>query len=108
MGLNIVHGVAGPVVGTDAANKDYVDGAVGDAIAQGKQGTAIAIAMGGLTLPTGKQFALGGNVSTYGGKQAYGFNAAMRVDNNISLQGAVGGGFGGSDVGGRVGFVAAF
>lgn len=108
MGNNIVHGVAGPVVGTDAANKDYVDGAVGDAIAQGKQGTAIAIAMGGLTLPTGKNFALGGNLSTFGGTQAYGFNAAARVSEIVSLQGAVGGGFGGGDVGGRVGFVAAF
>jgi len=109
MGGNVVSGVAAPIAGTDAANKNYVDGQVSDALNQSKEGIAVAIAMAGITLPTGKNFAIGGNVGFYDSKQAVGFEAAARVSNEVSLTGAVGAGLnGGGDVGGRVGFVAAF
>jgi trimeric autotransporter adhesin len=108
LGNNIVHGVAGPVVGTDAANKDYVDGAVDGAIDKAKQGTAVAIALGSITLQTGKNFAVGGNIGFFDGKEAFAFDAAVRLNKDITFDGAIGAGFGGGDVGGRVGFVAAF
>jgi hypothetical protein len=103
---------------TDAANKDYVDGLnalTNDRINQAfrqidenTEGIAVAIAMGGLTLPQGKDFALGANVGFYDDKQAAAAQAAIRLNEVVSFNAGVGVGFDNNKVGGRVGFMAAW
>lgn len=122
VGANRVQNVAGPIAGTDAANKDYVDGKLASSeqvlngrineafkrIDQNTQGIAIAIAMGGLTLPNNKNFAIGANIGFYDGKQAAAASGAFRLDDTLTLTGGIGVGFDGGPVGGRVGIMAAF
>jgi hypothetical protein len=122
MGGNRVQNVATPVAATDAANKGYVDaqlqssesalnGRINEAfkrIDQNTQGIAIAIAMGGLTIPTNKTFAIGANIGFYDGKQAAAASAAIRLDDTLTLTGGLGLGFDGGPVGGRLGIMAAF
>ena len=71
-------------------------------------GIAIAIAMGGMVLPAGKTFAIGGNMGFYDDKQAFAAQAALRLDDVLTLSGGVGMGMDHKNVGGRVGFVAAW
>jgi hypothetical protein len=126
MGGNVVHNVATPVAATDAANKAYVDSLAGDSqagigavqarlndafkrIDENSQGIAIAMAMGGVNLPSGKNFAVGADLGFYQDKQAAAAQFAARVNDAITLNGAVGTGLnGGGQVGGRVGISAAF
>jgi hypothetical protein len=118
MGGNRVQNVATPIVATDAANKGYVDGLnamtndrVNQAFRQideNTEGIAVAIAMGGLTLPQGKDFALGANVGFYDDKQAAAAQAAIRLNEVVSFNAGVGVGFDNNKVGGRVGFMAAW
>jgi hypothetical protein len=118
MGGNRVQNVATPIVATDAANKGYVDGMnaiTNDRINQAfrqidenTEGIAVAIAMGGLTLPQGKDFALGANVGFYDDKQAAAAQAAIRLNEVVSFNAGVGVGFDNNKVGGRVGFMAAW
>src|SRR5262249_21895492 len=123
MGGNRVQDVATPVLGTDAANKNYVDALamqttsalnslndrVNDAfrkIDQNTQGIAIAMAMGGLTMPANKTFAVGVAGGFYDGKQAVATQSALRLNDTLTLNGSVG--VSGSQVGGRVGITAAW
>ena len=112
MGNNRIQDVAAPIAATDAANKAYVDAGlkkVFDKIDENTQGIAIAIAMGGLTLQTGKNFAIAANVGFYDDKTAIAAQTAVRLDNNFTLNGAVGFGTDGSGpVGGRIGITAAW
>jgi len=114
MGGSIVQNVATPISATDAANKGYVDSKISNLtgslnqalknIDQNTQGIAIAMAMSGMSLSTGKRVAIGGNVGFYNGKQAAAFQAAFRVHENVILNGAIGVGFDSSSyVGGRIG-----
>ena len=64
--------------------------------------------MGGMVLPAGKSFAIGGNMGFYDDKQAFAAQAALRVDDVLTLSGGVGLGMDYKNVGGRVGFVAAW
>jgi len=125
MGGNRVQNVALPIAGTDAANKDYVDAGLGAAyigisdafnklndafkkIDENSEGIAVAIALGGIALPQGKNFALAGNVGVYDDKQAAAAQAAIRVNETLTLNAGVGVGFDNGQVGGRVGFMAAW
>jgi hypothetical protein len=122
MGGNVVHDVATPVAATDAANKAYVDSLAGETqtelgtvqaglndafkkIDENTQGIAIAMAMGGLSLPSGKNFAVGADLGFYQDKQAAAAQFAARVNDAISLGTGLNGG---GQVGGRVGISAAF
>jgi hypothetical protein len=129
MGGNRIQNVAGPIAATDAANKAYVDTFLGasnaalgariddanarinkafEEIDQNTEGIAIAIAMSGLSVPTGKNFALGANLGFYDDKQAVAAQTAVRLNDILQLNAGVGVGFDNAKVGGRVGFMAAW
>jgi len=111
-GNNVLHDVGTPIVGTDAANKAYVDASVNSAfkkIDENTQGIAIAIALGGIALPQGKNFAVAANVGFYDDKEAVAAQGAVRLDSVFSLNGGIGLGVDdASKVGGRVGIMAAW
>jgi len=103
----LISGVADPIAGTDAANKQYVDTGLAKAfkeIDRNTQGIAIAMAMGGLSLPDTKTFALGANLGFFDNKQALAVQGALRLTPFVSVSGGVGVGLDGDGtVGGRVG-----
>ncbi len=112
MGGNVVHNVGAPIVGTDAANKQYVDDGLAKAfkeIDRNTQGIAIAMAMAGLALPDGKNFALGANMGFFDDKQAVAIQAAIRLSPNVTITGGFGTGVQDlNTTGGRVGIQAAW
>lgn len=67
-------------------------------IDQTAQGVAIAVAMSGAPtlLPT-EQFAITGNWGQFDGRHAVGFNAAMRLNGNVSFNAGLGTGLSDSD-----------
>ncbi len=71
-------------------------------------GSAIAIALGGASLPAGKNFAISGNFGTYRGQSAFAAIAQARVNDNVIVNAGVGGGFEEGGVGGRVGLTLAW
>jgi hypothetical protein len=77
-------------------------------IDRNSEGIAVAIAMGGLALPSGKDFAVGANLGFYDDKQAVAAQTAIRLDDNVQLNAGVGVGFDHNKVGGRVGIMAAW
>jgi len=70
---------------------------------QSFEGTAMAIAMGGSSLPGDKRFAISTNFGTFRGESAVGLLAQARVSDNIVLNGGISSGFAQGGVGGRVG-----
>jgi hypothetical protein len=104
--------LAEPIAASDAATKNYVDVGLAKAfkeIDRNTQGIAIAMAMAGLTLPDGKNFALGANMGFFEDKQAIAIQAAIRISPNLTVTGGFGTGV--QDVGttgGRVGIQAAW
>lgn len=68
------------------------------------EGSAMSMAMPGAIIEPGKNFAIGGNIATFGGESAVGFTAAARVKDGLSLTGGIGFGLGEHTVGGRAGF----
>jgi trimeric autotransporter adhesin len=67
------------------------------------EGSAVAIAMGGVALPDNKKFAISANWGNFSGEDAFGGMAQFRVSNNFVANAAVGAGFARGGVGGRVG-----
>jgi hypothetical protein len=129
MGGNRVQSVATPVDATDAANKEYVDAIVGGntgyleaainaqsaridqafaEIDKNTEGIAIAMAMGGISLPQGKAFAIGANFGFFQDKQAAAAQTLIRLNETLTFNGGVGMGLGGNQVGGRAGLMAAW
>jgi hypothetical protein len=128
MGGNRVLNVATPVAATDAANKAYVDAMSGDVadlsgainaqalrineafreIDKTTEGVAVAIALGGLVLPQGKDFAVGANFGYFDSKQAFAAQTALRLNDVLLVNGGVGLGMNTSQMGGRVGLMAAW
>ena len=101
---NAVLGLQSSVAGLQAdMNKAFRD------IDRNAQGIAVVAALSGLTLPTGKDFAVGVDLGFYDDKQAIAAKAAMRLSDNITLTGAVGIGLNDSGrAAGRIGVVAAW
>jgi trimeric autotransporter adhesin len=77
-------------------------------VRRGFEGTAIAIAMGGTTLPWDKNFAISGNWGTFAGENAAGFSALVRPNPNWVFNAGVGAGFAHGGVGGRAGLTFAW
>ena len=118
MGGNRVQDVATPIAGTDAVNKDYVDSGLAAAnmrinnafkkIDENTEGVAVAIAMGGIAIPQGKDFAVSANMGFYDSRQAFAAQSAIRLDETFTLNGGVGIGLNNNKVGGRIGVTAAW
>lgn len=123
MNGNRITGLASPITRSDAATKGYVDDRfaafnadidslntrlanVEAEIDTALQGVAIAIAMGGLSIPTGKDAAFGANVAMYNGRHAFAAQYALKVNDAMTFSSALG--FGGGNVGGRMGLMAAW
>lgn len=115
-GGNRVQNVGTPIAATDAANKGYVDAALGSSTARidqafrdndnNTEGVAIVIALGGIALPHDKTFAIAGNIGFYDDKQALAAQAAIRLDSITTFNAGIGVGLDNSRVGGRVGLMA--
>jgi YadA-like membrane anchor domain len=111
MGGNRVQDVASPIVGTDAANKNYVDAGLAEAfkrIDKTNEGVAVAIALGGIALPQGKSFAIAANMGFWDNKQAFAAQTAIRLNETWTFNGGIGVSTNGGNVGGRVGIMAAW
>ena len=72
-------------------------------VRKGYEGTAVAIALGGASLPDNKRYAISGNFGTFRSETAFGGVFQFRVSDNIVLNAGVGGGFRYGGVGGRGG-----
>jgi hypothetical protein len=72
-------------------------------MAKAFEGSAIAMAMGGVSLPSDKRFAISFNWGTFQGQNGGAFAGQYRVTNNFVVNGAVGFGFAQGGVGGRAG-----
>ena len=68
------------------------------------EGTAVAIAMGGVTaLPVGSRYSVSANIGTFRGATAFGGGAQFRITPHLVASGALGLGFTEGGVGGRGG-----
>ncbi len=79
MGDNVVHDVATPIVGTDAANKAYVDKQTNRAF----EGTAVALAISQPMFQPGQSFAVRAGWGDYESQNAFGVSAAGIVAHDI-------------------------
>jgi hypothetical protein len=68
------------------------------------EGAAMSMAMPSPFIDPGKNFAIGGNIASFGGQSAIGFTAAARIHDGLSFNGGIGFGLGEHTVGGRAGF----
>src|SRR5262249_55953485 len=86
LGGNVVHGVATPVVGTDAANKAYVDAGLSAAnqrIDKANQGIAIAMSVQNPVLTGGDRFGVAVNWGDFAGNNAVGAAAVGILHPNL-------------------------
>jgi trimeric autotransporter adhesin len=110
-GGNAIHDVAAPVLGTDAANKAYVDNglrSVNQRVDQANQGVAIAMAVQNPALTGNDKFGISVNWSEFAGNNAFGAAAVGIIGKNLfgggeklGLTGGIGGS--GNQVAGRAG-----
>lgn len=75
---------------------------------QAFEGTAIAIAMGGTSLPSDKRFAVSTNYGNFRGQNALSLGAQMRLSDYAVANVAVAGGFQQGGIGSRVGVTFAW
>jgi len=75
---------------------------------QGFEGTAIAIALGGASLPSDKRFAISTNWGNFRGQNAVGVAAQMRLTNYAVANVGIGGGFAQGGIGSRAGVTFAW
>ncbi len=111
MGGNVVHDVGTPIVGTDAANKAYVNSgmrSLGNRIDKVSEGVAIAMAVQNPTLTGGDRFGITFNWGAFDSNNAFGMAAIGIIGQNMFGAGekmGLTGGFGFTDrqVAGRAG-----
>jgi hypothetical protein len=109
LGNNVVHGIADPLVGTDAANKQYVDRGLNKAY----QGTAIALALSQPIFAPGQNWAIRAGWGGYEGENAGGVSVAGIVGRDwfgggstVAIDGGIG--FSDSVVAGKAGVTVGF
>ncbi|HEY1246169.1 MAG TPA: hypothetical protein VGF29_15190 [Hyphomicrobiaceae bacterium] len=111
MGGNRVQNVGAPVLGTDAANKAYVDAGLGSAnhrIDKAFEGTAIALSLATPIFQPGQKFVIQGGWGGFEGTNAFGFSAAGLLardvfgpGSTVTVSGGVGAGTEDGTVAGR-------
>ena len=79
-----------------------------DQMKQGFEGTAIAIALGGASLPSDKRFAISTNWGNFRGQNAVGVAAQMRLTDYAVANVGIGGGFAQGGIGSRAGVTFAW
>jgi trimeric autotransporter adhesin len=111
MGGNQVHDVAAPTLGTDAANKAYVDKGVNKAY----EGTALALAISQPVFLPGQSFALRAGWGGFESENAFGVSAAGVIardtfghGSTVALDGGVGVGTHYNSVAGKAGVTIGF
>jgi trimeric autotransporter adhesin len=72
------------------------------------EGTAVALAMAGATLPAGRNFAVSGNWGTFRGEHGFAATAVARITDNVYAHGGLGFGADRGGVGGRAGLTFAW
>ncbi len=110
-GGNAIHDVATPILGTDAANKAYVDKGVNKAY----EGTAIALAISQPVFLPGQSFAIRAGWGNYESQNAFGVSAAGVIardvfgyGSTVALDGGVGVGGNYNGVAGKAGLTIGF
>ncbi len=99
-GNSVLHDVAAPVVGTDAANKAYVDAGLNAAnrrIDRTQEGVALAVSLAQPIFMPGQTFAFRAGWGNFEGENAVGFSGAGMIGRDIFGPGtvlALDGGFG--------------
>jgi hypothetical protein len=108
---NRIEGVATPILGTDAANKAYVDRGVNRAF----EGTAVALAISQPVFLPGQTFAIRAGWGDYQGQNAAGVAAAGVIAHDVfgygstvTLDAGIGVGTTYNDVGGKAGVTFGF
>lgn len=82
---------------------------LGEGLAVNKDGVALAIALGGgVPLMPEQRFTIGVNYGNFDGAGAIGVSGGARLNNNATLNGGLGMGFGTGAIGGRVGMQLAW
>jgi hypothetical protein len=111
MGGNVVHDVGTPIIGTDAANKAYVDRGVNKAF----EGTAVALAIAQPVLLPGQTVAIRGGWGDFIGQNAFGLSVVGVIAHDtfgygstVSVDTGVGLGTAYNTVGGRLGVTVGF
>jgi hypothetical protein len=82
MGGNVVHGVGTPILGTDAANKAYVDNGFSQLRQEDRRlqsGIAMAAAIPHTVVLPGERVAFGVDWGNYAGANAVGFDSALKL-----------------------------
>ncbi len=109
MGDNVVHGVADPIIGTDAANKRYVDRGLNKAY----DGTAIALALSQPIFAPGQTWAVRAGWGGYEGENAGGVTVAGIIGRDwfgggstVAIDGGIG--FSSNEVAGKAGVTIGF
>ncbi|MGO9474082.1 MAG: hypothetical protein ACLPWS_11870, partial [Rhodomicrobium sp.] len=115
LGGGEIQGVGTPILGTDAANKAYVDTSVNKARNQAYEGTAVALAISQPILTNGQTFAIRGGWGDYENESAFGVSAVGLIAHDvfgygstIALDGGVGFGTNYNGVGGKAGVTFGF
>ncbi len=111
MGDNRVQDVGAPILGTDAANKAYVDKGLNKAY----EGTALALAISQPVFLPGQTFAMRAGWGSYEGQNAFGVSAAGVIAHNtfgygstVALDGGIGVGSNNGGVAGKAGVTVGF
>ncbi len=102
---NLAESVYGP---SSIASLDASVAGLQNGLHKAYEGTAIALAMAGASLPEGKRFAISANWGTFEGENGFAANGILRVNDYVYFDGGIGVGADHGTVGGRAGVTLAW